>query len=58
MDGKVALMERCLAQLAECPSAEEKIKVLRVLGSTALKMAEEIEIVQQLKEIDYAQLVQ
>ncbi len=54
MAGKIALMQRCMAQVAQDLTTEELIKVLRVLGSTANKLADEIETTEQLKEIDNA----
>jgi hypothetical protein len=38
--------------------ADERIKILRVLASTANKLADNIETEIQLKEIDNAKLVQ
>jgi hypothetical protein len=55
MKGKFELMERCLGEVqAQDLPDEELIKILRILGSTANKLAEEIEIAKQLKEIDNA----
>ena len=50
----VATMKRCMEVLETPMPAEEYIKILRVLASTANKMAENIEIEVQLKEIDNA----
>ena len=52
-----ATLVRCMEALEADMLPEERIKVLRVLASTANKMAENIEIDEQLKEIDNAQLV-
>ncbi len=55
MKGKIDLMVRCLGEvLAQDLPDEEVVKILKILGSTALKLAEEIEIAKQLKEIDNA----
>lgn len=55
MKGKFELMERCLGELmAQDLPDDEVVKILRILGSTANKLAEEIDIAKQLKEIDNA----
>ncbi len=58
MMGKVALMQRCMKRLEEVLTVEERIKVLRVLASTANNLADTLELDEQLKEIDNAKLVQ
>jgi len=49
-----ATMERCMEAMEVAMTPEEQIKILRVLASTANKLAENIEIDEQLKEIDNA----
>ena len=49
-----ATMERCMERLESPMPAEERIKILRVLASTANKLADNIEIEVQLKEIENA----
>lgn len=41
---RIELMQRCLKQLEQIMTVEERIKVLRVLASTALTMAADLEI--------------
>jgi len=55
--GQVALMQRCMKRLEEVLTVEERIKVLRVLASTAHTLADTLELDEQLKEIDNAKLV-
>jgi len=55
--GQVALMQRCMKRLEEVLTVEERIKVLRVLASTANSLADSLELDEQLKEIDNAKLV-
>jgi hypothetical protein len=57
MMGRVALMKRCMKRLEEVLTVEERIKVLRVLASTADSLADTLELDEQLKEIDNAKLV-
>jgi hypothetical protein len=57
MMGRVALMQRCMKRLEEVLTVEERIKVLRVLASTAHTLADTLELDEQLKEIDNAKLV-
>ena len=57
MMGRVALMQRCMKRLEEVLTVEERIKVLRVLASTADNLADTLELDEQLKEIDNAKLV-
>jgi len=57
MMGQVALMQRCMKRLEEVLTVEERIKVLRVLASTAHTLADTLELDEQLKEIDNAKLV-
>ena len=54
MRGHTALMQRCMKRLEEVLPVEERVKVLRVLASTANKLADEIETTEQLKEMDNA----
>jgi hypothetical protein len=44
-NGKFELMQRCIKQLENTMTLEERIKILRVLASTANKMAEDLETV-------------
>jgi hypothetical protein len=55
--GQVALMQRCMKRLEEVLTVEERMKVLRVLASTANCLADSLELDEQLKEIDNAKLV-
>jgi hypothetical protein len=57
MMGQVALMQRCMKRLEEVLTVEERMKVLRVLASTANCLADSLELDEQLKEIDNAKLV-
>jgi hypothetical protein len=57
MMGQVALMQRCMKRLEEVLTVEERMKVLRVLASTAACLADSLELDEQLKEIDNAKLV-
>jgi hypothetical protein len=41
---RTELMKRCLARLEQVITVEERIKILRVLASTALTMATDLEI--------------
>lgn len=41
---RIELMQRCMKQLEQVMTVEERIKVLRVLASTALTMAADLEI--------------
>lgn len=54
MMGHTALMQRCMKRLEEVLTVEERVKVLRVLASTANKLADEIETTEQLKETNDA----
>ena len=47
-DGKFELMQRCIKQLENTMSLEERIKILKVLSSTAAKMADDLEAVFEL----------
>lgn len=41
--GKFELMQRCIKQLENTMTLEERIKILKVLASTATMMAEDLE---------------
>ena len=41
--GKFELMQRCIKQLETTMTLEERIKILKVLASTATMMAEDLE---------------
>lgn len=41
---RTQLMQRCMAQLEQVLTVEERIKILRVLSSTALTMAADLKM--------------
>lgn len=42
---RIELMQRCIKQLENTMTLEERIKILKVLASTANKMADDLETV-------------
>jgi hypothetical protein len=51
MENSVQLMQRCLARLEETMTLQERIKVLRVLASTAGFLADRLETQQEIETV-------